>query len=52
MYNPQQLMRQFGYEKGAVVLTGKLSASSALVAEPRFVGHGVSQAMAGREKFF
>lgn len=33
IYNPQQVMRQFGYDKGVVTLTGELSTSSALVPE-------------------
>lgn len=43
---PQQVIRQFGYDQGAVTLTGELSMSSAFVAEARFTGHGVSQIFA------
>lgn len=33
-------------------MSSELSTSSALVAKARFVGHGVSQIMADRDKFF
>lgn len=39
------------YDQGVVTLTVEFSTLSTLVAEARFIRHGVSQIMAGREKF-
>lgn len=43
VYNPQQVMRQFGYDQGVVLLTGKLCSSSVPVVEARFTGHDMSK---------
>lgn len=42
VYNPQGVMQQFDYDQGAVTLTSKLSTSSTLVAEARFISQDVS----------
>lgn len=43
-------MQLFGYDQSEI--TNDLSTLSALAAETRFIGHCVSQGLAGNEKFF
>lgn len=41
-----------GFNQLFVTLTGELSSSSVLVAEARFISHGLNQILAGIDKFF
>lgn len=37
-YNPQQVMRQLGYDQSAIQITGGMGCSDFLTAESQFVG--------------
>lgn len=50
--NQERLLQQFDYDQGPVTLSDGLSTLIVLVAKPRFMGHSISQIMAGKEKFF
>lgn len=51
-YNPQRVMRQFGYDQGTIIITEQLATSSDLLAESIFVSQGKHQILAGMESFF
>lgn len=49
--NPQPVMRHFDYDQDAIILIGELSASS-FYRGGKVRGHGVSQIIASKERFF
>lgn len=40
VYNPQRVMRQFGYDQSKVILARELATLSTQIAKARFVGQG------------
>lgn len=48
----QGVLRQLRFDQGMVTITGELSISSALVVEARFIGQGVHQILASKQRFF
>lgn len=48
-YNPQQAMRQLGYDQSAIQLTGEMGCSDSKTAESQFVGEGSTLCPSSKE---